>query len=290
MYGKYFASTFTGSMVGAGSVVFAVWGYVIANCRDGSVELNPKLLAMILGDTPTKIQEAVDFLCSPDPESRTKEKEGRRMIHSGAFLYDVPNHSTYRKILNEDERREYFRVKKQEERQRKKALTSGQVGQSKTVKDMSTVSTQSEADPESDPRKELRSCSEAEEPPTEPLLIFQCDGDKREWGLTKDRVIGWQASFPALDVMQCCREARQWLLDNPTKRKTFTGMPAYLGRWMGRAQNTGQNQRIPLNGNGHKPDAPRGEFAKPFSPGPQKPQHVIDWENERAAKSQNGTP
>ena len=52
MYGKIFASTFTGSMFGAGSDVFAVWGYVIANAQDSRIELNPRMLASTLGSTP----------------------------------------------------------------------------------------------------------------------------------------------------------------------------------------------------------------------------------------------
>lgn len=148
MYGKYFASTFTGSMVGAGLNVFAVWGYVIANCRDGSVELNPKLLAMILGCSEAEVLNAIEYLCSPDPQSRTKEHEGRRLLKNGAFLYDVPNHHSYRSILNEDERRQYFREKKREQR----ARDSKSKPESKTVKDMSTVSTQSEEDAKADSR------------------------------------------------------------------------------------------------------------------------------------------
>lgn len=148
MYGKYFASTYTGSMVGAGSVVFAVWGFVVANCKDGSVEVNPKLLSMILGETQENIEKALEYLCAPDPNSRSKAEEGRRMVKNGSFLYDVPNHSNYRKILNDDERREYFREKKREQRERDVKTVKDK---SKTVKDMSkmsNVSTQAEADSE----------------------------------------------------------------------------------------------------------------------------------------------
>src|SRR3989338_2531118 len=50
MYGKHFAQTYTGSMFGAGPVVFAVWGYVIANARrDGTVEVNAQLVAAAPG-------------------------------------------------------------------------------------------------------------------------------------------------------------------------------------------------------------------------------------------------
>lgn len=242
MYGKYFASTFTGSMVGAGSTVFAVWGYVIANCRNGSVELNPRLLAMILGDSSEKIQTAVNFLCSPDSESRTKEHDGCRMIHQGAFLYDVPNHSTYRKILNEDERRAYFRDKKREERQKKKALTIGQVGQSKTVKDMSTVSTHSEADADGEKEENWNGSAEpsAHAPDCEPLLVFPCNGPVSNWALSVTKLSEWRETYPGLDVETCARKAWQWAKDNPRKRKTSGGMTRFLGTWFATAQNKGE--------------------------------------------------
>ncbi len=69
-YGKLFASTFTGSMVGAGPDVFAVWSYVVAHVIDGQVELNHILLSAVLGATPERVAKAIDFLCQPDPRSR----------------------------------------------------------------------------------------------------------------------------------------------------------------------------------------------------------------------------
>jgi hypothetical protein len=42
MYGKIFPELYTGSMVGAGCHVFAVWCYALASCDEkGCVELNP---------------------------------------------------------------------------------------------------------------------------------------------------------------------------------------------------------------------------------------------------------
>lgn len=121
MYGKFFASTYTGSMVGAGTDVFAVWGYVIANTQEGQVELNPKFLSAILGTTEEKVLQAIEYLSSPDPNSRTKLEDGKRLIREGQFAYRVPTFFSYRAIRNEEERREYNRIKKAEERDRKKS-------------------------------------------------------------------------------------------------------------------------------------------------------------------------
>lgn len=115
MFGKHFASMYTGSMVGKGALMFAVMGYVIANVRPdkivgGQVELNPILLAAIFGESVTDIQKAIDALCSPDPTSRSKDEEGRRLVRLGQFDYRVVNFKKYFAIRNEEIRREQNRV------------------------------------------------------------------------------------------------------------------------------------------------------------------------------------
>lgn len=119
MYGKFFSSTFTGSMYGSGSDVFAMWGYVIANTVDSMVELNPVMLAAVMGSTVERCEAAIQYLCSPDPKSRNEAEGGRRLIREGQYQYRVTNHEVYRAIRNEDERREYNREKQRESRARR---------------------------------------------------------------------------------------------------------------------------------------------------------------------------
>lgn len=108
MYGKFFESAFTGSMVGSGAPVFAVWGYVIAHARPpGMVEINPLVLATMIGCKEEEIERAIDYLTSPDPNSRSDAEDGRRMIKMGAFLYSVPNWQHYQALRNDQERRAY---------------------------------------------------------------------------------------------------------------------------------------------------------------------------------------
>jgi hypothetical protein len=116
MYGKLFTSTYTGSLFGAGPNVFAVWTYAVAHMVKGRVELNPLLLATTLGTDVKSIEDALDYLQRPDPNSRSKECEGRRLIKEGQFQYFCPTHIRYHGIRNADERREYFRHKKAESR------------------------------------------------------------------------------------------------------------------------------------------------------------------------------
>ena len=121
MFGKAFASMYTGSMMGAGAHVFAVWTYAIANAgRNHAVHLNPDHLAMVIGMTVDEAKTALEFLLSPDPKSQSPAEDGRRLRHDGGYWYSLVNGPHYRGIRDEADRREYFRVKKQESRERQK--------------------------------------------------------------------------------------------------------------------------------------------------------------------------
>jgi hypothetical protein len=149
MFGKFFATTFTGSMMGSGTDVFAVWGYVIANAQHSQIELNPKLLAAVLGSTPEAMEKAVSVLCSPDPNSRSTEENGVRLIREGQFAYRVVNHEKYRALRNDEDRRAYFRQKKAESRARLADEPVKARSQTKSkCPPMSTVVTQPDTEPE----------------------------------------------------------------------------------------------------------------------------------------------
>lgn len=95
-------------MMGKGSHVFAVMGYIIAKTIDSHVTLKPDYLAFVIGDTEHRIKEAIEFLSSPDPESTGKEHEGRRIVPVGdvAHEYFVPRHEYYRGIRTSDDVRQ----------------------------------------------------------------------------------------------------------------------------------------------------------------------------------------
>ena len=100
---------YTGSMHGAGADVFCVWGYVISHAQAGTIELNPIHLAPILGMTELAVAAAIAKLCESDPNSRSQQHDGRRLVPEGRFAYHVPTHDTYRALRTADDRREYMR-------------------------------------------------------------------------------------------------------------------------------------------------------------------------------------
>ena len=155
MYGKFFSSTFTGSMFGAGADVFAVWGYVIANAVESTVDLNPDLLGAVLGMTPERVKIAITFLCCPDEWSRNHDQDGRRLIQQGPFQFHVVSHKHYKGIRNEDDRREYNRRKQAESRARRQTESTPM---SLTVNDgsaMSTMSAYTEAEADTEAKEQI---------------------------------------------------------------------------------------------------------------------------------------
>lgn len=124
MYGKHFQSAYTGSMMGAGADIFAVWGYVIAHAVNGHVEINPALLKTVIGMSEKRVNAAIEYLCAPDHNSRTEDEDGRRMVREGKFLYRVVNHLHYRGMANRADKQESDRVRIAGKRAAEKPLKS----------------------------------------------------------------------------------------------------------------------------------------------------------------------
>jgi hypothetical protein len=138
MYGKHFSTMYTGSMVGAGFGAYALMGYVISNQQPDKVvgfqvELNPMLLATIFGEERGTIERAIEYLCAPDPNSRTLAEGGRRLVRVGQFAYRVVNGVVYNKIRNHEQRREQNRVAQQKFRERKKIKSTPLTGETSAL-------------------------------------------------------------------------------------------------------------------------------------------------------------
>lgn len=210
-----------------------------------------------------EFRKCAEALSQPDPDSNSREEEGRRIIPSDNERgYLVVNYLTYRDMKTEESKRDYMREYMRKRRERE-ALANGKTPVKRVSRQLACVK-HAEAEGEltvEGEKKELRSCAEPQA--VVALMIFPVHGKLREWPLTQARVSGWQESFPALDVLKCCREARQWCVDNPTKQKTTTGMPAFLGRWMSKAQNGMENMHLPFSPNGrngaHQTEAQRDQ-------------------------------
>lgn len=76
--------------------------------------------------------------------------------------------------------------------------------------------------------------------PPDSVMTFKTTGSKgQEYHLTQTKFDEFKTDFPGVDVLAECRAARAWNENNPSKRKTLRGMPAFLCSWLSRAQNRG---------------------------------------------------
>lgn len=112
-------------MIGRGSCFFAVWGYVISHMIPDrnvgtQVELNPDLIAFVLGEDKNKVLEVIDQMCKPDPKSRSKEMDGKKLVKLGEYSYQVVNGEKYRAIRDEEKRREQNRMAQKKFREKAK--------------------------------------------------------------------------------------------------------------------------------------------------------------------------
>lgn len=71
---------------------------------------------------------------------------------------------------------------------------------------------------------------------------------KGEWTLPPEKRQEWQLLYAdVLDVERELRKARQWLIDNPRRRKEPAGMVRFLGAWLSRAEDAAKRPP-PTNG------------------------------------------
>lgn len=127
MYGKAFSSMYSGSMVGRGALFFAVWGYVLANMVPDRecgmwVELNPKVIGFVLGEGEVDVEKVLGEMCEVDPQSRTKDEGGRKLVKLGEYAYRVVNGKKYQMMRSEEDRREQNRVAQAKFRAKSKPL------------------------------------------------------------------------------------------------------------------------------------------------------------------------
>ena len=103
---------------------------------DGVVLASVPGLAHRAGVSVEECREAIAKFSGPDPESRTKEFDGRRIdaVEGG---WKLLNHGKYRNMMSKEERREYLRIKQAEYRARRKSskLAAQQEGATEAIRD-----------------------------------------------------------------------------------------------------------------------------------------------------------
>ena len=88
---------------------------------EGWVDIHPRAIAEEVGLSVEQVNAAINELEAPDPESRSPENEGRRIVKMDehrSWGWVVVNYKKYRSIRNEEDRREQNRLAQQRFREK----------------------------------------------------------------------------------------------------------------------------------------------------------------------------
>lgn len=119
MYGKLFTSIFDGTLHGRFEATVTMMALIALADRDGIVDMTPQAIISRSGWPERIVLVGLAELSAPDPESRSSDEGGRRIVlldEARAWGWRLVNYAHYRAIRTADERRayqrEYFRRKR----------------------------------------------------------------------------------------------------------------------------------------------------------------------------------
>ena len=270
MFGKVFASTWEGSMIGKPDVQL-VWCFLLAHSdARGLVEKSRPHIAALTGLTLDRVHAAIAQLEAPDPDSRTPDEEGRRLLRTTEHRdwgWQIVNHARYRAIRDADDRREQARAGMQRLREQR-ALTVNDVSRGLPMAedrgqrtDTATPSLRdgvpgAQPAPAPDPGQGGQANAPADGASV-PVLALTTPGPAQgtpewpwgagrtllpiaprrgqpdaEWSAPVPMLYEWRALYPAVDLNRALANMRGWLLANPTRRPTARGVVAFVNKWL----------------------------------------------------------
>lgn len=114
MYGKIFKQIYKGTlaMVGPWEALVTFQQLIILADKDGIVDMTADAISRETTIPLEIIEKGIGALESPDPESRSPDHEGKRIIRlsdTRSWGWRLVNYEHYRKLRSEEERREYHR-------------------------------------------------------------------------------------------------------------------------------------------------------------------------------------
>jgi DNA-binding MarR family transcriptional regulator len=121
-----FRSIFDGSLYGQFEPTVVFMAMLVIAEREGIVDMTPEAIAAKCGYPLDIVRRGIAELEKPDLRSRTPDEEGRRIVKledTRDWGWRITNYEKYEKIRSAEERREYFRLKKQEQRAKAKLST-----------------------------------------------------------------------------------------------------------------------------------------------------------------------
>jgi hypothetical protein len=121
MYAKLYRQMYEGTLVAPGNwevLVTFQQLLILADC-EGVVDMTPDAISRVTTIPPMIITKGIAALEQSDPNSRTPDEDGRRIVRlsdTRPWGWRIVNHAKYRGIRTQDDRREYFRQYRRKQR------------------------------------------------------------------------------------------------------------------------------------------------------------------------------
>ena len=240
MYAKVFSSLFDGSMRGQPDLILVFINMLTRCDSDGCVDRTPRAIADETGLSIERVKDAIKMLESPDPESRTPDMEGRRIVlvsDERTWGWQIVNFRKYRSIRDEQSRRQQNREAQQRYKSKTGKPESAKVSQEKPDKPKK-AHTEAEAEAEADTETEKNtSCAsdlfaDAQSPQQKKQKII-FDGQFIK-GYGQEDLDALSKAYPAINVTTEIMKASAWLVANPKNVKK--NVARFVNNWLSRAQ------------------------------------------------------
>ena len=117
-------------------------------------------------------------------------------------------------------------------------LSNDSKGQQKESSDNKCVRNPIQSESKSESESNTDICSEQKAAAEPPVITLPLNTGE-EYPVTQRDAEGWMELYPAVDVMQCLRNMKGWLMSNPAKRKTARGITRFITTWLQKEQDRG---------------------------------------------------
>lgn len=124
MFAKVFFQIFESSISEDYLVRHVFMDMLVLSDEDGVIDKTSKAIARITNVPPEIVDMAIAKLSAPDPDSRTPDEDGRRLVlidDNRAWGWRIVNYIKYRQIRDEEARRISNRSYKRDQRAKEKA-------------------------------------------------------------------------------------------------------------------------------------------------------------------------
>ena len=155
MYAKIFASLYQGTLRGCPDEILVFTNLLAHADSTGIVDKHWRAIAEETGLPRDRVEKAILNLEAPDPESRSPEMDGCRIIKMDvhrAWGWKIVNYGKYRAIRDEEDRRAQNRIAQEKFRNKNKTYNP-EVSKSNQSKPRKPESAQAEAEAEAEADK-----------------------------------------------------------------------------------------------------------------------------------------